>query len=144
MMRCASSVSTTDDQMLRFVIQKHAARTLHYDFRLERNGVFKSWVVPKGIPDAVGVKRLAIQVDDHDLAFGEFEGEIPEGEYGSGTVEIWDRGTYQDVDWTDTRITVHLKGTRVVGTFVLERFPSRGDEDWLVSLRGTDTKCDNV
>lgn len=118
--------------MPRFVIQKHAARTLHYDFRLEKEGVFKSWVVPKGVPETVGVKRLAIQVDDHDLAFGEFEGVIPEGQYGAGKIEIWDCGTYRQREWTDNRISVDLKGARVTGVFVLDRFPSRGDDCWLL------------
>lgn len=68
--------------MQRFVIQEHHARTHHFDFRLERDEVFKSWAIPKGIPEAVGIKRLAVQVEDHTLAFGEFEGTIPQGEYG--------------------------------------------------------------
>lgn len=93
-MCCEFSVSLrlTDP---RFVIQEHSARTLHFDFRLERDGVFKSWAIPKGLPERQGVRRLAIRVADHTLAFGDFEGTIPEGEYGAGNVEIWDRGTYE-------------------------------------------------
>ena len=73
----------------RFVIQEHQARTHHFDFRLEKDGVFKSWAVPKGIPQEAGVRILAIQVDDHELPFGDFEGKIPAGQYGAGTVVIW-------------------------------------------------------
>jgi bifunctional non-homologous end joining protein LigD len=78
-----------------FVIQKHEARTLHYDLRLEKDGVFKSWAVPKGLPEQAGIRRLAVQVEDHSLEFGDFEGEIPAGQYGAGTIEIWDRGSFE-------------------------------------------------
>lgn len=118
--------------MPRFVVQKHEARTLHYDFRLERDGVFRSWAVPKGLPDRPGVRRLAIQVEDHSLSFGEFEGEIPEGQYGAGTVEIWDRGIYTLHAWTDERIVISLEGSRLTGRFCMIRFRRKGEREWLV------------
>ena len=78
-----------------FVIQRHDARRLHYDLRLERNGALASWAVPKGLPFRAGERHLAVHVEDHPLDYATFEGEIPAGQYGAGTVEIWDRGTYE-------------------------------------------------
>lgn len=115
-----------------FVIQKHRARHLHYDFRLEMNGVLKSWAVPKGLPEDYGEKHLAIQVEDHALEYGRFEGTIPEGEYGAGTVEIWDQGTYELREWTDDAIVVVLHGQRLEGRYNLIRFPRGGTDAWLV------------
>ena len=116
----------------RFVIQEHHARTFHHDFRLERDGVLKSWAIPKGIPERAGEKRLAIQVEDHSLDFGDFEGTIPEGEYGAGEVATLDRGSYDVQEWLEDRIVVTLNGLRVKGTYVLVRFPKQGDNAWLL------------
>jgi bifunctional non-homologous end joining protein LigD len=122
--------------MAQFVIQKHAARTLHYDFRLERDGVFKSWAVPKGLPDRPGVRRLAIQVEDHSLSYSDFEGKIPEGQYGAGTVEIWDKGSYMLHEWTDDRIVISLEGHRLAGRYCMIRFRRKGEREWLVWREG--------
>jgi len=121
----------------RFVVQRHAARTLHYDFRLERDGVFKSWAVPKGVPERTGDKRLAIQVEDHALAFGDFEGTIPEGEYGAGEIEIGDRGSCEIDDWREDNIQFTLHGQRYQGRFRLVRFARGGPRAWLL-IRSAD------
>ena len=127
---------TPDEEMdRRFVVQKHRARTLHYDFRLERDGVFKSWAVPKGVPETLGPRHLAVQVPDHALEFGSFEGTIPKGEYGAGTVEIWDEGTYELLEWTDDSIGFKLHGNRLQGTYSLIRFARKGPRDWLIFRR---------
>ena len=121
-----------DSHPLRFVIQEHFARTHHFDFRLERDGVFKSWAVPKGIPTKTGVKRLAVQVEDHALEWGEFEGEIPPGEYGAGTVHVWDRGTYESQEWKPNRIGFVLHGAKLQGRYELVRFKRAGERVWLI------------
>lgn len=118
-----------------FVIQEHHARTHHFDFRLEKDGVFKSWAVPKGLPEEPGTKRLAVQVDDHDLAFGDFEGQIPSGTYGAGDVTIWDKGTYDAEEWTTNRIAFELQGTRASGRFNLVRFKYGKPNEWLIIKR---------
>jgi len=112
-----------------FVIQKHAARRLHYDLRLEMDGVLKSWAVPKEPPVESGVKRLAVQVEDHPLEYASFEGIIPEGHYGAGKVEIWDKGSYILRERTENKIVFDLEGKKLRGTYVLLRF--REDKKWL-------------
>ena len=112
-----------------FVIQKHAARRLHYDLRLEMDGVLKSWAVPKEPPKTPGIKRLAVQVEDHPIEYANFEGIIPEGHYGAGKVEIWDKGSYILKERTGNKIVFKLNGEKLKGTYVLLRF--KGDKNWL-------------
>jgi bifunctional non-homologous end joining protein LigD len=118
--------------MLKFVVQEHYASTHHFDFRLEKGGIFKSWAVPKGIPDKPGTKRLAVQVADHDISFGDFEGVIPEGEYGAGTIQVWDRGSYEIEAWSEQKIAFTLHGQRTDGKFNLVRFTKGRPTDWLL------------
>jgi bifunctional non-homologous end joining protein LigD len=114
-----------------YVIQRHEARNLHWDLRLERNGVLVSWAVPKEPPTEKGVRRLAIQTEDHPMEYRSFEGIIPEGEYGAGTVELWDTGTYETEKWTeDEEIIVVIHGNRLKGRFCLIRF-KRVKNGWL-------------
>ncbi len=112
----------------RFVVHRHDASRLHWDLRLEREGVLKSWAVPKEPPIAPGVKRLAVEVEDHDLDHIDFEGEIPEGEYGAGTVEIWDDGMYDLLSEHGRRLKLALRGRRLRGEYVL--VPLEG-KNWL-------------
>ena len=118
----------------RFVVQRHDARRLHYDFRLEQEGVLASWAVPKGIPLHRGERRLAVHVEDHPLEYGDFEGTIPAGEYGAGTVEIWDRGTYELLEAKrDGGLTVRLSGERLDGVWSLVPASLDGDpKNWLL------------
>ncbi|MFA5221698.1 MAG: DNA polymerase ligase N-terminal domain-containing protein [Methanoregula sp.] len=121
----------------RFVLHDHFARHHHFDFRLERDGVLKSWAVPKGLPKKPGERRLAIAVDDHPLGYIDFTGTIPEGDYGAGEVKIADTGVYESLVWTDDRIEVVLHGRKFSGKFVLVRFKKAGENEWLV-MKGKD------
>ncbi|HQJ19329.1 MAG TPA: DNA polymerase ligase N-terminal domain-containing protein [Methanolinea sp.] len=121
-----------DGSFFSFVVQEHHARTHHYDFRLEHDGVLKSWAVPKGMPDLPGQRRLAVETEDHPLDYATFEGVIPEGEPGAGTVLLWDHGTFRILSWEKDRIEVFLEGQRLQGKFVLLRFRKAGEKDWLV------------
>jgi len=105
-----------------YVIQKHAASHLHYDLRLEKDGVLKSWAIPKEPPTVKGIKRLAVQTEDHPIEYANFEGVIPEGEYGAGTVEIWDRGTFDIEKWEDDEIVIYIHGEKLKGRYCLIRF----------------------
>jgi bifunctional non-homologous end joining protein LigD len=113
----------------RFVVQEHHARALHWDFRLEKDGVLVSWAVPKGIPMDPKKNHLAVHVEDHPLDYIDFAGEIPEGNYGAGSVSIWDKGTYETHKWSDREVMVTLNGKRVKGRYVL--FNTNG-KNWMI------------
>ena len=123
-----------------FVVQRHDARRLHYDFRLERDGALASWAVPKGIPLEPGERHLAVHVEDHPLDYGSFEGEIPKGQYGAGTVEIWDSGTYELVEEKrDGGLTVRLHGKKLEGLWTLVPAHLDGKEqNWLLIRKQDD------
>jgi bifunctional non-homologous end joining protein LigD len=128
----------------RFVIQKHEAQRLHYDFRLELDGTLKSWAVPKGIPFRKGEKRLAIQVEDHPLSYRTFEGTIPQGQYGGGTVMVWDEGTYEPLSPAPRReleagkLHFTLNGKKLQGEWYLIRL--REENQWLLIKAGDGMK----
>lgn len=115
----------------RFVVQEHHASHLHWDFRLEMDGVLASWAAPKGVPLESGVKRLAVKVENHDLDYIDFEGEITEGNYGAGKVHIWDKGTYSLEERKKDRIVFSLKGKRLSGRYVLIKMKGKKKE-WLL------------
>ena len=116
----------------RFVVQKHQASRLHYDFRLELEGVLKSWAVPKGPPLEPGIRRLAVRVEDHPVSYIDFSGSIPEGEYGAGSVEIWDSGTYTLDRQEPDLLEITLLGQKLNGPYVLVH---TGDKNWLLMKR---------
>src|SRR3954454_15984168 len=120
-----------------FVVQRHDARRLHYDFRLERAGALASWAVPKGVPLEPGARALAVHVEDHPLEYASFHGEIPQGQYGAGTVEIWDKGTYELLEEKrNGQLTVRLHGRRLAGTWTLVPAHLDGkEENWLLIKR---------
>jgi bifunctional non-homologous end joining protein LigD len=125
---------------LAYVIQKHAARRLHYDFRLEWKGALMSWAVPKGPSENPNDKRLAVHVEDHPVKYGSFEGTIPQGEYGGGTVMLWDRGWWEPHENPDTamekgKLSFTLHGERLKGNWALVRLRARSKKDkdnWLL------------
>src|SRR3954463_4509195 len=111
-------------ELPRFVVQEHHARRLHWDLRLEHEGALASWAVPRGIPHDPARNGLAVRTEDHPLEYLDFHGEIPEGNYGAGTMTIWDRGVYEVHKWRDSEVMVTLHGERVQGRYVL--FRTRG------------------
>lgn len=128
---------------MRFVVHEHHAARLHYDFRLEISGVLKSWAVPKGPSMNPADKRLAVLVENHPLEYGEFEGIIPQGQYGAGPVLIWDSGEFQtegdpEAALTKGKLTFSLKGSKLKGSFSLVLMKGRGTgKDWLL-IKGKD------
>ena len=114
-----------------YVIQKHQARNLHWDLRLEIKGVLKSWAVPKKPPVKPGMKRLGVLVEDHPLAYASFEGDIPNGDYGAGSVKIWDRGRFDIVEEDQNKIIVDIQGVKLNGIYILLRFKKAGKNNWL-------------
>ena len=122
----------------RFVVQKHNASHLHYDFRLELPDkidkgdiVLKSWAVPKGVPEKPGIKHLAVQTEDHPVEYINFSGTIPKGQYGAGTVEIWDKGKFKLFEHTLKSLKFELKGKKLKGTYVLAQF-TKEKRNWLI------------
>lgn len=115
-----------------FVVQEHNSRRLHYDLRLEKEGVLKSWAVPKGLPKERSEKRLAVETEDHPIEYAEFEGVIPEGQYGAGTVKIWDKGTYVSLHYDEDKIEFVLEGNKLRGKYILTRFKKAGEKQWLL------------
>src|SRR3954454_11093387 len=113
----------------RFVVHEHHARRLHWDLRLERDGVLVSWAIPKGIPPDPAKNHLAVHTEDHPLEYIEFSGEIPAGQYGAGTMKIWDQGTYETHKFRDKEVMITFHGERLHGRYVL--FRTRGD-DWMI------------
>jgi bifunctional non-homologous end joining protein LigD len=124
-----ASPSTPVDGPPRFVVQEHSARSMHWDLRLEHDGALASWAVPRGIPPDPQKNHLAVRTEDHPLEYLDFHGEIPEGNYGAGTMRIWDRGTYEPHKFRDDEVMVTFHGERLQGRYVL--FRTRG-KDWMI------------
>ena len=116
-----------------FVIQEHFASHHHFDFRIEMDGVLKSWAVPKEFPQKEGEKKLAIEVEDHPIEYANFEGEIPEGYYGAGTVKIWDKGSYNLLEKDERKLVIDINGKKIKGKYVLLFFKKeKGKNLWLI------------
>ncbi len=117
-----------------FVVQEHQATHLHWDFRFELGGVLKSWAVPKGVPEEKGTKHLAVEVEDHPLEYASFLGNIPKGEYGAGSVKIWDEGKCVILEKDKDRYVLEMSGKRLHGRYALVRFKGREQKakNWLI------------
>jgi len=118
-------------------VQEHHATRLHWDFRLELDNVLKSWAIPRGPPEESGIRRLAVHVEDHPVGYIKFEGTIPKGGYGAGTVKIWDSGTYKLIRRTDDIYEFWLEGKRLDGKYALVRFK---EKNWLMIKSKSETK----
>ena len=121
------------------MIQEHHARSLHWDLRLERDGVLASWALPKGLPETPEKNHLAVHTEDHPLEYATFEGDIPQGEYGGGRMTIWDSGTYDVEKWSDSEVKFVLHGKKSTGSFVLFQ---TNDRDWMIHRHGSSTRAD--
>jgi len=121
---------TKQSNQNRFVVHEHWATHHHFDFRLELDGVLKSWAIPKEIPRQIGVKRLAVQVEDHPVDYINFQGIIPEGNYGAGKVKIWDKGKFKLIEKFPGLIKFVLRGKKLKGQYVLFKFRNK---NWLIS-----------
>jgi DNA ligase D-like protein (predicted 3'-phosphoesterase) len=140
----SSKNSTSPDNEPIFVIQKHDASSLHYDFRLEIDDVLKSWAVPKGPSTDPSEKRLAVPTEDHPMEYRDFEGVIPEGQYGGGTVMVWDTGRYENIKmknnekmsmnecYENGQVEINLKGKKISGGYALVRMGGSNDAKWLL------------
>lgn len=130
----------------RFVVHEHHASRLHYDFRLEMENVLKSWAIPKGVSMNPAEKRLAVEVEDHQLEYIDFEGIIPEGSYGAGEVVIWDEGYFELLEATENKISFVLHGRLLQGGFTLRKLKPRGKgpaKDWLL-IKKNDEHADRT
>ena len=127
------SRSKKNTEKLVYVIQRHQASHLHYDLRLEEEGVLKSWAVPKEPPKEEGIKRLAVQTEDHPLGYEDFEGVIPEGQYGAGKVETWDKGDYIPLEVTASKWVIEIRGEKLRGRYCLIKLKAKNSKDnnWL-------------
>lgn len=129
----AITAKTKSSKKKIYMIHEHHASHLHWDLRLEEDGVLKSWAVPKEPPKSAGTKRLAVQVEDHPLAYSKFHGTIPEGNYGAGEVKIWDSGTYEVLEKNPKSLKIKINGKKLKGDYVLVKthYGSKPDKSWL-------------
>ena len=119
--------------LARFVIQEHHARRVHWDLRLERDGVLVCWAIPKGLPESPGENHFAARTEEHPLEYLDFEGVIPQGQYGAGTMKVWDRGTYECLKWEPRKVEVALHGRRVNARYALfATAAGREPNDWMI------------